>query len=125
MNVTERGARPRAPDATSTTIPATWTNPPWNAAQCSRSAVCRSHSPTLLPSFPQAPWASASPNASAWWSLGAISSGSDVPTSRWSTSPRIRSSSQAISSSSSIERWSGSSTRAARESTTTSRAWVS
>ncbi|WP_246074569.1 hypothetical protein [Marihabitans asiaticum] len=43
--------------------------------------------------------------------------------SRWSTSPRICPSSQAISWSSTMERRPGSSTRAARESTTTSRTW--
>ena len=120
-----RGGRPRLPEATSSTIWAISRKPFWNAAQCSRSAVTLAFSPSLLPTRPHAPWAIASLNASMWCRAGAIRNGSEVPTSRWSTSPRIRLSTQARSLSSSMERRSGRSTRAARESTTTSRAWVS
>ena len=53
---------------------------------------------------------------------GASSSGSDVPISRWSQSPAACSSIQRHSSSSTMLRSPGSSTRPARESTITSRA---
>ena len=82
-----RGGWPRRPEATSSTISATSRKPFWNAAQCSRSAVTLSFSPTLLPTRPQAPWAIASLNASIWCSAGDIRNGSEVPISRWSTSP--------------------------------------
>ena len=63
-------------------------------------------------------------SASTWCSAGASRTGSEVPISRWSTSPRICSSSQASSWSSSMSALPARSTRAARESTTTSRACV-
>ena len=47
--------------------------------------------------------------------------GSEVPSSRWSKSPRVHSTMQSHSSASTIERAPGSSTRPARESITTRR----
>ena len=124
--MTVRGARPRSPAATSSAISATVAE-----ALLERRPVLEVGGlaqPSRRPgrrACPTRPAASASLNASTWCSPGASRNGSEVPISRWSKPPRICSSSQAISPSSSIERWSGSSTRAARESTTTSRAWVS
>ena len=90
-----RGARPRSPAATSSVISATRAKPSWNAAQCSRSAAWRKTSPIFAGSQPHAPCVTASLKASAWCSPGASRNGSEVPIRRWSTSPRIRSSSQA------------------------------
>src|SRR3954451_6479741 len=54
-NVTESGAGPRLPSATSRAIVATFWKPSWNAAQCSRSTVRRSHSPKRAANRPQVP----------------------------------------------------------------------
>ena len=79
----DAGAGPHLPEPTSATRSSSRSNEPRNAAQCSRSAACRTFSPHRAQRGPQAPSQTASLQASRPWTAGGSSTGSELASSRW------------------------------------------
>jgi hypothetical protein len=115
------GAGLRAPEPTCSTSAMSRSKEARNAAQCSRSAPCRSASPQRAQRRPQAPSQTASFHASRPWMAGGSSTGRELAISRCDAQSSVWRAIHSHAGSSTIARSPASSTRPPRESSTSRR----